>query len=222
VEQVKGFGAGLTILDTRADLFLGNQNDEDQARTFVRLVTDRIAEETGGACMLLYHPSRTGLRDGSGESGSVQWDATFRSRMFQGFIKPEGDTPEDPYARVLIRKKSSFAARDEEIQMKWEDGVFIRTDKPASTGISASIAKQRAERVFLELVSKTATEGQHVSASSNSGNYAPKVFAGRSDSERVTKRDFAAVMKSLFVEKKIRLEPYGPPSRGTTHIVKID
>jgi RecA-family ATPase len=222
LEQVKAFGAELTILDTRADLFLGNQNDEDQARTFIRLATDRIAEETGGACLLIYHPSRAGMRDGSGEAGSVQWDAAFRSRVFLQRAKPEEDAPEDPYARVLTRKKSNFALRDETIEMKWEDGVFIRTDTPEPSGIFASIQKQKAERVFLELVRKTAGEGQHVSNSSNAGNYAPKIFAGRPDSERVSKKHFVGAMKTLFAQNKIRMEPYGYPSKGYSRIVTIE
>jgi RecA-family ATPase len=223
LREVTEFGVELTILDTRADLFLGNQNDEDQARTFVRLVTDRIAEETGGATLLLSHPSRTGAREGTGQSGSVQWDAAFRSRWYQQDKAPEDDDePADPYARTLTRVKSNFALRDETIEMRWEDGIFIRTDAPPPTGIFASIARTKAERVFLELVVRTAAEGQHLSNSPNAGNYAPKVFVGRADSERVSRRDFAAAMKSLFVQKKIRMVPHGSLSRGTTRIAVVD
>jgi RecA-family ATPase len=221
LREVKEFGVELTILDTRADLFLGNQNDEDQARTFVRLVTDRIAEETRGATLLLSHPSRVGAREGTGQSGSVQWDAAFRSRWYQQ-DKPTDDKSADPYARTLTRVKSNFALRDETIEMKWEDGVFIRTDTPAPAGVVASIARSKAERVFLELVARTIAEGQHLSNSPNAGNYAPKVFVGRADSERVSRRDFVDAMKSLFVQKKIRMVPHGPPSRGSVRIAMIE
>ena len=76
--ELKAFGARLTVLDGRSDIFRGNQNDEHQARTFVRKVTDRIAEETEGYVVMIFQPSRAGRVDGTGESGSVQWDAAFR------------------------------------------------------------------------------------------------------------------------------------------------
>jgi RecA-family ATPase len=221
LREVTEFGAELVILDTRADLFLGNQNDEDQARTFVRLICDRIAEETGGAVLLLYHPSRSGVREGTGQSGSVQWDAAFRSRWFLEDKASEDGAAAGRHARILTRVKSNFALRDETIELKWDEGVFIRTDTPVPAGFAASAKQQKADRVFLALFDKISAQGRQLSNSHQSSNYAPRIFAQQDDREGLNLRDFERAMERLFGQNKIRMEPYGPSSRGQLAIAKV-
>jgi RecA-family ATPase len=222
LREVTEFGAELTILDTRADLFLGNQNDEDQARTFVRLICDRIAEETRGAVLLLYHPSRAGTREGTGESGSVQWDAAFRSRWFLEGTQSDADQPADPQARILTRVKSNFSQVDEAIELKWDDGVLIRTDTPAPVGFAASAKQAKADRVFLLLFDKITAQGRPLSETKQSPRYAPKLMARDADHEGLTMRDFAAAMQRAFDKNVIRVEPYGKPSDGKFAIARVD
>jgi len=205
LERAKDFGAQFTVLDTKSDLFLGNQNDEDQARTFVRQCTDRIAEETGGAVMLIYHPSRAGIRDGTGESGSVQWDAAFRSRLLLERQKSDAAQPAaDPYARVLTRKKSNFALRDETIEMRWEEGIFLRTDTLSQTGVIATARGITAKRVFLELLDDFTKAGRRVSDAKN-GKYAPREFVRHPNRQGVKLNEFVTAMNDLFAERKIAM-----------------
>jgi RecA-family ATPase len=220
LREIPSFGAELTILDTRADLFLGNQNDEDQARTFVRLICDRIAEETGGAVLLLSHPSRAGKREGTGESGSVQWDAAFRSRWYLE-NKPSEDGAPSRRARILTRVKSNFAEHDETMELAWDDGVLIRTDAPAPAGFAVSARQQKAQRVFLALFDKITAQGRSLSDTKQSSRYAPKIMGRDPDREGMAVRDFETAMERLFSQNAIRIEPYGPPSKGQTTIVKV-
>jgi RecA-family ATPase len=213
------FGAKLTILDTRADLFLGNQNDEDQARTFVRLICDRVAEETSGAVLLLSHPSRAGIREGTGESGSVQWDAAFRSRWY---LEKKTSVGAGGDEIVLTRKKANFAARDETMDLRWDDGVLIRTDEPEPAGFVASAREQKAERVFLTLLDKLRAQGLALSRAKQSPYYAPACMAKEPGCEGLKYRDLERAMDRLFGQNTLRLEPLGPPSNGRFAIARVN
>ena len=215
---LKVFGAKFVVLDTRSDVFRGNQNDEHQARDFVRFITDRIAEELGGVVLLLYQPSRAGRDDGSGESGSVQWDAAFRCRLVL-FPAKEND---DPEIRRLVRKKANFAAKGEEIVLRWHKGVFIRdvefeAELPDYEIISA---KHKAQEVFLELLDLRNSQNRPVNTSRNSTYYAPKVFFKHDRGERAKLSELEYAMEALLKKGDILNEEYGPPSDRRTRLVQ--
>ena len=224
VQEIRAFRLDLIVLDTKADLFFGDQNDEQQARTFVRQCTDRLAEACGGAVILIYHPSRTGMRDGSGQSGSAQWDAAFRCRLVLTTPEPaDKDEPVDEDARVLTRAKANFARRNETIEIKWVDGIFVRTDQPAPTGVVAQAKAQKADRVFRQLFDENQqlNGNQPLSNSSTTGRYAPKVFAKNAHSEKVTLKEFEGAMhRALTPEGGFKIEEYGPPSDRKYRIAK--
>lgn len=212
------FGAELVLVDTVADVFTGNQNDSGHVRTFVQHALGRLARDIRGSVVAVGHPSRAGQNDRSGESGSVQWDATCRSRLYLERA-PDSDTD----ARVLTRKKSNYAARDETMELQWQTGVFVRIDQPALSGIFASIERRKEERVFVELLDKLESEGRPVSASRNAGNFAPKIFASRPAAERqgLVRGDFHRAMEALFSDNSITTAPYGPPSAATRKIIRV-
>jgi RecA-family ATPase len=204
---VKEHGAELIIVDTLADIFTGNENDRAQARVFAQMALGLLARETQGAVLTLAHPSRIGINTGSGESGSTTWIGTFRSQLYLETPRPEEGEPPEPDLRVLTRKKSNAARRNETIELRWENGVFLPI-RP-TTGILASIERRNCEQVFLRLLDKTAAEGQPVSSNTRSGNYAPRLFSRRPDRERFQKADFEWAMQALFAEGEITSEPYG-------------
>ena len=171
----KEHGAELIVVDTLADVFTGNENDRAQARVFAQMALGFLARETQGAALTLAHPSRIGINSGSGESGSTTWIGTFRSQLYLETPRPEEGEPPEPDLRVLTRKKSNAARRDETIELRWENGVFVPI-RP-TTGILASIERRNREQVFLRLLDKTAVEEQPVSSNTRSGNYAPKLFS---------------------------------------------
>ena len=167
----------------------------------------RLARETQGAVIALAHPSRAGMNSGSGESGSTAWVGTFRSQLYLSTPKSDGDSePVDPDLRVLTRHKSNAARRNETIELRWKDGVFITT---APTGIIGSIERRTCERVFMDVLDKATAEGQHLSHNSRTGNYAPRVFMQRPDRERFGKADFERAMQSLFLSINSPSAPIG-------------
>jgi RecA-family ATPase len=151
------------------------------------------------------------MNSGSGESGSTAWIGTFRSQLYLSTPMLEDGEPPDPDARVLTRKKANAARRDETIELRWRDGVFV--PKNISTGIIGSIERQTCERVFLDLLDKVTAEGRHVSESHNAPNYAPKLFGRRPDREGFQKADFDRAMQRLFAERKIAVSTYRNASR---------
>ena len=166
-------GIQLVILDPLAELFIGYQNNPTHARCTIRAL-NRLAVAIDGYVILTGHPSRAGQKsDGSGESGSVQWSATGRSRLY--LKRPEqqqGSTePVDPYLRRLERRKATYASIGDFIDLRWDNGVFVPLSPP--TGIIRTIERQNAKRILIDFVAKTASENQWVSLNSNAGNYTP-------------------------------------------------
>jgi RecA-family ATPase len=160
LEAAKDHHAGLLVTDTLADVFTGNENDRGQARVFAQSALGLLARETKGAVIALAHPSRSGMNSGSGESGSTAWIGTFRSQLYLSTPEDEEGAEADPNARTLTRKKSNAARRDETIEMRWRDGVFVPIHE--STGIIASIERRSCERVTIELLERTEKERQWV------------------------------------------------------------
>ncbi len=213
--------AQLVAVDTLADVFSGNENDRGQARAFVQAALGYLARETQGAVIALAHPSRAGLNSGSGESGSTAWIGAFRSQLYLSSPRIEEGEQPDPDARVLTRKKSNAARRDETIELRWQEGVFIRTGPPI--GILGSIVRRNAEELFLNLLDKVTADGRHASDDFHSANYAPKIFAMRPDREGFNRKDFERAMQSLFAQRRIKLGEYFNASRHKlTCIIKAE
>jgi RecA-family ATPase len=207
---VKEHAAGLVITDTLADIFSGNESDRGQARLFAQSALGYIARETGAASLTLAHPSLTGMANGSTGSGSTGWKGTFRSQLYLEPPEPEEGEPPDADIRVLRRAKANYARRDETIEIRWKDGVFVPVN--IQTGIFGSIARSTARRVFLDMIDQTTAEKRPVCSNSRAGNYAPKLFAKRPGREGFRRADFERAMEELFADGELTNASYGRPS----------
>jgi hypothetical protein len=78
--RIKTHRARLVIWDTLTDVFGGSEVDRGQARRFVQQGPAYVAREIDGAVICCAHPSLTGLKNGTGSSGSTGWDGAFRSQ----------------------------------------------------------------------------------------------------------------------------------------------
>jgi RecA-family ATPase len=205
-EDAKGHGASLWIYDTAADGFGGNQNDAGHARRFIQRLNG-LARYINGAVLLIAHPSKAGMNDGSGSSGSVQWDAAVRSRLYLDFPKKDKDDEDivDTDARTLTRMKANYAGRGDTIELRWVRGAFIASDAADGTGPDA-------ETVFMMLLDQITAEKQFVSHNNRAGNYAPRVFKNRTGAGGYRIRDFEKAMQALLERREIVIEDYGRPS----------
>ena len=209
------FGAKLLVLDSLHDHFFGNENNRIHARQFINMLRD-LAMGFDGAVVLTAHPSLSGLATGSGFSGSTAWNNAVRSRLY---LKKPKDEDEDDNARILEDMKHNYSGQKPPLKLRWTEGVLVAEHPPQ--GVFAGMEARKAEVVFLEILDAVTAEGRHVSESSHSGNYAPKLFAKRPDRQGFTKPDFAKAMERLFADGKIRVEEYGREHDRRRRIVAV-
>ena len=199
--------AEAVIIDTVADTYGGNENDRAQARKYVATALGGIAQAIGGTVLCCAHPSRSGLSTGTGDSGSTGWSNSFRSRLFVSHVDTQdGDLP-DQNARLLTRKKANYAARNDELKLRWFDGALVLDAGPDAA--ASSLFRPAVDRVFLDLLDATIAEDRPVSDNPRSGNFAPRLFEMRPDRQGYTKTQFARAMEMLFSTRAIALETYG-------------
>ncbi len=113
------FEPTLIIIDNVADVFDGNENDRVQVRRFMGEICTRLASETGAAVLLLAHPSREGLKSGSGDGGSTAWHNAVRSRLYLERHKEDRDI------RVLSVKKAQYGPDDWRVELRRQGGVYV-------------------------------------------------------------------------------------------------
>lgn len=213
-DAARDFGAEIVLLDSLHDLFAGNENHRGHARAFVAQLRG-LALEIDGAVLLTAHPSRAGLNDGSGYSGSTAWNAAVRSRLY--LERPDDDEASDD--RVLRTKKANYGPAGGEIPLRWRDGVFVRTDAP--TGVVGAIKRSRAEKAFLETLAVMTEAGVEVTDAKN-GKFAPGAMVGYPTAAGLKVRDLDRAMKTLFADGKIRVETTGKPSKQHKRIVAVE
>lgn len=135
---VRMHGVEVCIFDTLADIFMGNENVRPQVRAFVTMMR-RLALINNGGVIMTAHPSRAGMADGSGLSGSTGWNGSVRGRAY--LTKPKTndadiDGEEGPTNdRLLKMMKSNYGIAGENLRLKWQEGVFVRTDMGTGGGL---------------------------------------------------------------------------------------
>jgi hypothetical protein len=103
-----------------------------------------------------------------------------------------------------------------EVRLRWSNGVFVLDTQPG--GLDKLAGNTKAEQVFLNLLAEFRRQDRDVS-SKVSNTYAPAVFAKHPDAGGVTMKTLEAAMERLFRDKRITVEPIGPPSRRYSRIV---
>jgi len=187
--------AGLVILDNRAQMFLGNENDRAQA-TYSANLAAGIARAVHGCVLLLGHDAKNA---DSEYSGSTAWDAVTRSRWW--LHRVENGKDEEPDL-VLERRKTNYAT-PETVKLTWRDGVLHAADPSHMTQadlLDLQLRQGEARQAFLDGLDSLAAQGRSVSHSPQAANYAPRVIAKLCD---FTKRELATAMEDLFADHRI-------------------
>jgi RecA-family ATPase len=208
------------VLDTSADVFAGNENDRMQVRQFVGLLR-RLAIDGNCAVLLCSHPSLTGISSGTGLSGSTAWHNSVRARIFfRTAATDQGEEP-DPELRELVFMKNNYGPLGASVLLRWKAGVFV--PEPGDGTLERAAAEQKAEQAFCASVVQFADQGRNVSTKPNAPTYAPSEFAKEKEAHQagLKKADLEAAMRRLLAAGKIRVESYGPPSRGWTRLVVV-
>jgi RecA-family ATPase len=127
------FGAQLIVIDTATMTFGGNQNDEIQVAAYISQLR-RLAIAIQGVVIITKHPSLSGREFGTGESGSVAWTNSVRSRLYFAAKK---DRDGNEIRRELRGVKNNYARLMDPIPLRWEAGVFIRDESPLQRYLEA-------------------------------------------------------------------------------------
>lgn len=206
----------LVVLDTRADIFGGNEIDRAQVRTFVRTLR-QFCFEFDTTILMLSHPSVAGMASGSGQSGSTAWGNSVRSRLYLEKVK-DSDGNADPSLRVLECKKSNYAATDRRVTLVWREGVF-RPDG-SGPGFMDRLAMEKAvDEAFMRHLRDFTLQGRHVSDSPGR-TFAPSRFEEADG--KIGRKAFRAAMQRLFKKGRIKVETGGYASRPIKKIVEVE
>lgn len=228
---VVNYQAKLGVLDTAPDFFGGNEISRREVSQFVRAL-DGISMHCGCAVVFSAHPSVRGQESGTLDSGSTGWGAKVRARL--SLHDPGEDEDEDAEAerrrlrlppkrtdkRILIRQKSNYAEQGAMLELLVRDGVFTPAALDAHRPSGAPRSAQVDEK-FQELIPLAEKVINYVTHVRQAENYAPRVFARRKDSGGFSEAEFARAMRRLLEAGRVRVELFGPPSRGRVKLVIV-
>jgi RecA-family ATPase len=212
-EDVLQLKPKLIGIDAAADVFAGNEINRAQTRQFITLLRG-LAIDIDGAVVLVAHPSLQGITSDTGLSGNTAWHNSVRARMY--FKKAPGD---DKSLRVLEVKKNNYGPEQENILLRWKDGVYQIVKE---SSIEQLTEDARVDDLFLNLLRRFAEQGRNVSH--NAGrSYAPSRFAETPEAQatKTSSKHFAAAMERLFTAKRIRAKDEGRPSHKIWRLVEI-
>jgi hypothetical protein len=201
-DDAVAFGAKLTVVDTIADTFGGNEIDRSHVRQFVQACLGKLAQDTGGAVLALGHPSKAGQAvGGDGTSGSTAWHASVRSRLYLQHATKDKTGP----LRRLENMKANYGAGGDVFMLRWHRGSFdlVATkstapdggigdaaaasatagsigDATGGAGVAPDMGSVIDDAIMIGVAEASADTIPMVSAH-NSPNYAPKVLRRRSE-----------------------------------------
>ena len=215
--EIEALAPALVVIDTAADVFGGNENDRRQVGQFVRLLRG-LALRHDTTILLCAQPSLAGLNSGSGTSGSTAWNNSARSRLYLERVLDQNREEVNVDIRMLRNMKANYAKKGFELQLQWQDGVFVPLLAPGESGLDRVAAHDFADHVFLTMLTAYTRENREVSPKP-SNVYAPTLFANDQRAQGVTKRRLADAMNRLLQERKISIVTEGPPSRQRQRLV---
>jgi hypothetical protein len=148
-------GVKVSCLDTIADIFGGDEINRQQVRQFVQGCAGRLAAETGGACIILGHPSKSGQAEGGdGTSGSTAWHGSVRSRLYlthKGAVSSQ--------LRELSSMKANYGPAGAQWTLEWRAGVLETVMAAATAEEGVKMVASRIGAAVLAAVKKANADG---------------------------------------------------------------
>jgi RecA-family ATPase len=206
-KQVIELRPSLVVVDNVAAIFAGNQNDRVMVRTFVNLFRG-MARASGAAVQLLNHPSLSGITNGTGRGGNMDWRNSVRAALHLKSADDRDDAARG--VRVLECVKNNYAPLGAPTRLEWVDGVLM-VEGTASPHQRAA-QDTAAEVQFLAHLASQSRLGRDVSDKTGK-NFAPAIFATLEPPGGYTSTAFRRAMERLFRDGKIVLEAFGPRSK---------
>jgi hypothetical protein len=122
----------LVILDSLADLFALNESLRLPVNAALKRVLGGLSRDFGATVLVLAHPSKTSMQDGSHYSGSTAFNNAVRQRLTLERVKQDaGESTKGPRQCILRVAKSNYGPLSE--KTLWFDGPSIY-EYPAASG----------------------------------------------------------------------------------------
>ena len=142
----------LVILDSLADMFAFDENKRQPVNAALKQVLGSLCRENGATVLVLAHPSKASMVDGTHYSGSTAFNNGVRQRLTLEVPKREpGDLREGPPPRLLKVAKSNYGAPLEKLLYFY--GASI-TELPAKPAMAPGEARDLVLRVIVGLIDK--------------------------------------------------------------------
>jgi RecA-family ATPase len=178
-----------------------------------------LAIESEAAVALLSHPSLTGMSTDSGLSGSTGWHNSARGRWYLKAFAADGDANSD---RVVLEfKKNNYGPKDEQIVLRWRNGVYVPEARAGT--FEQMAAERKVDEVFIDLLRRFTKEGRNV-CDKKGTSFAPALFSDEPDAKanKIANKALGDAMRRLFAAGKIRVVTEGPVSKQRSRIIEID
>lgn len=171
----------LIIIDTAADTFAGDEIKRIQVRNFINRCLNDLAQKYNATVILTAHPSLSGMREGSGLSGSTAWNNSVRSRLY--LTRPDGET--NTNVRVLKMMKSNYGSTEPEIRIIWQNGAFSALEN--TVGKNPEDRDLHDEAAYLFALQKALEWGHRPSIHKNQASFAPKLIVTMDETRGINK-----------------------------------
>lgn len=217
----------LIVVENIADVYGGNENDRQQVTQFMRLMR-KLAFDAGAALILSAHPSVSGMRSGSGTSGTTQWHNCCKARAYVTDSADDEDDDDggaseaDDGRRKISFMKNNYGRKAEPIQLQFDPK--LRMFMPVATAGQTIFQAAKVEQLFLTLLARFTEQGRFVSPGF-CRTYAPTVFADHEEAKKALggkeerrRKALASAMGTLLDQRRIRIATDGPPSRRRTFL----
>jgi AAA domain/Domain of unknown function (DUF3854) len=123
-ELVETGEPALVILDSMADLFALNESLRLPVNAAMKQVLGGLCRDFGATVLVLAHPSKASMQDGTHYSGSTAYNNAVRQRLTLEIAKRDaGDFTDGPPPRLLKVAKSNYGAMAE--KTLWFYGATI-------------------------------------------------------------------------------------------------
>jgi RecA-family ATPase len=197
---IANIGPALVMVDNVAATFTGNQNDRVMVRSYVNLWRTIARQASHPAVLLLDHPSLSGITNGSGRGGNMDWRNAVRSALY--LRSPDDKDEAERGVRVFETAKSNYGPIGQQVRLQWAEGGLALEHAPSSLVRLAEETK--IDELFLRLLDKFSAQGRDVRSTTGSG-YAPGEFESDPDAKAVGVRAkaFKIAMARLFEAGKI-------------------
>jgi RecA-family ATPase len=213
-QSAKDIRPALIVVDSNAATLGGNYLDRVHARTFVSLFR-QLAREVNCAVLLLDHPSLSGMTNGTGRAGNMDWQNAVRALLYLRSCENEQGATS---GRELEVMKSNYGPRGEKQKLRWEDGCYVLEGSAGAPQQAAAF--NAADQTYLDCLDAATAQGRHVFPLPGKG-HAPKVFADMPQAKSMTWQGLAKAQERLFAAGKIANVPFGKPSKDAKRIERL-